>query len=108
MAQDFARKFYDSKEWRKCRKAYIAARIAIDGGMCEKCHERLGFYVHHKVFLTMDNITDSTISLNHDLLEYVCKHCHDREEGHFLDRGKKEEKKYIFDANGCPVPRKKV
>ncbi|MFR5307088.1 MAG: hypothetical protein ACLTGN_04215 [Clostridium sp.] len=55
--------------------------------------------------MTPDNIDDPMIALNHDLLEYVCKPCHDREEGHFLDRGPKEEKRYQFDANGCPIPK---
>lgn len=42
MAQEFARKFYDSTAWRKCRGAYIQHRMAVDGGMCETCHERPG------------------------------------------------------------------
>lgn len=108
MAKEFAKAFYKSREWRKCRESYIAKRIAADGGMCEICHERLGYYVHHKVLLTPENITDPTIALNHDMLEYACKYCHDREEGHFLDKGKAEEKRFIFDGEGNPIPRRKV
>ena len=105
MAKEFAKVFYKSRSWRKCRKSYIEQRLAVDGGLCEICRERLGYYVHHKVLLTPDNIDDPMIALNHNLLEYVCKPCHDREEGHFLDRGPKEEKRYQFDANGCPIPK---
>lgn len=107
MAKEFAKIFYKSRSWRKCRKSYIEQRRAVDGGLCEICRERLGYYVHHKVLLTPDNIDDPMIALNHNLLEYVCKPCHDREEGHFLDRGPKEEKRYQFDANGCPIPKSK-
>ena len=103
MAKEFAKAFYKSREWRKCRESYIAERRAVDGGMCEICHERLGYYVHHKVLLTPDNITDPMVSLNHDLLLYACKPCHDREDGHFLDRGK-EEKRFRFDEAGNPIP----
>lgn len=56
MAQEFARKFYDSTAWRKCRGAYIQHRMAVDGGMCETCHERPGYIVHHKKMLTALNI----------------------------------------------------
>lgn len=106
MAKEFAKIFYKSPEWRKCRESYIAKRKAIDGGMCETCHERLGYYVHHKVLLTPDNITDPMVTLNHDLLEYACKHCHDRKEGHFLDGGERKEKRFLFDESGQPIPRR--
>lgn len=103
MAKEFAKAFYKSREWRRCRESYIAKRIAADGGMCEICHERLGYYVHHKILLTPDNITDPMVTLNHELLEYACKHCHDREEGHFLAQEKRKEKRYCFDESGNPV-----
>lgn len=102
MAKEFAREFYDSMEWRKCRKSFIAKRVAIDGGMCQRCHERLGYMVHHTVMLTPGNIGDQDISLNHGLLEYVCKQCHDREKGHFLYR-EQRQRRYTFDAEGNPI-----
>ena len=82
MAKSYAKRFYDSRAWARCRDSYIAQRRVIDGGMCEKCHNQIGYIVHHRVMLTPENINDSDISLNHELLEYVCKECHDKEEGH--------------------------
>lgn len=82
MAKEFAKAFYNSRAWERCRGSYIAERILIDGGLCETCHCKAGYIVHHKVPLTADNINDATISLNHDLLEYDCKDCHDQKEGH--------------------------
>ena len=68
MAKEFAKAFYKSREWRRCRESYIAERKAIDGGMCEICPESLGYYVPHKILLTPDNITDPAVALNHNLL----------------------------------------
>lgn len=102
MAKEFARVFYDSMQWRKCRKSFVSERVSIDGGLCQQCHERLGYMVHHTIMLTPDNITDPDITLNHDLLEYVCKPCHDREEGHFLHR-KDRKRRCVFDDDGNPV-----
>ena len=98
MARDFAKKFYDSKAWRECRAAYIAEREAKDGGMCETCHEKPGYIVHHKVWLTPDNINDPDITLNHDMLKYDCLECHNKEK----ENG--EEEKYTFDLDGHIVP----
>ena len=78
MAQEFAKAFYRSKKWQKCRNAYIAKRINVDGGLCEECHDSIGYIVHHKIMLSETNINDPMISLNENYLEYVCKKCHDR------------------------------
>lgn len=102
MAKVFARAFYDSMQWRKCRKTFIQERVSIDGGLCQRCHERLGYMVHHTTMLTPDNISNPDIALNHDLLEYVCKPCHDREEGHFLYR-EERQRRCIFDDDGNPI-----
>lgn len=104
MAKEFAKKFYRSKEWRKCRESYISKRKAIDGGVCERCKDNIGYIVHHKEELTIYNINDSSITLNHDNLEYVCKKCHDNE--HDFGRGKKSftRKGYKFNEKGELVP----
>lgn len=104
MAKEFAKKFYRSKAWKKCRKSYIAKRKSIDGGVCERCKDNIGYIVHHKEELTIYNINDSSITLNHDNLEYVCKVCHDNE--HDFGRGKKSftRKGYKFNEKGELIP----
>lgn len=102
MAKEYAQTFYHSKQWKSCRESYISKRVMIDGGMCEKCHKRLGYIVHHKISITPANINDPDITLNHCNLEYECKQCHDEEEGHFLDRDF-PRLKCLFDENGQPV-----
>lgn len=103
MAKDFAKKFYNSKEWKSCRKSYIAKRIMIDGGLCEVCHKELGCILHHKVLLTPANINNPDITLNHCNLQLDCKECHDEEEGHFIDSKSKKQLMCRFDENGQPI-----
>lgn len=93
--------FYHSKAWIHTRSAYINSV----SGLCERCLAKgiikPGYIVHHKHYLTEDNITDPSVTLNWDNLEYLCFACHQAE--HF---GKSEstESGLTFDANGQLVP----
>lgn len=103
MAREFAEPFYKSSAWQKCRAAYILHRKSVDGGMCETCHEKPGYIVHHKEELTSENINDPDIALGFDNLKYDCLECHNQENG----RGSHEAPglvQYIFDENGEVVP----
>ena len=75
----FARTFYMSRAWVRCRKGYAASK----GGLCERCWSKglikPGEEVHHKIRLTPENINDPAIALNWDNLELLCKQCHDEE-----------------------------
>lgn len=104
MAKEFAKKFYKSKAWKQCRESYIALRVSLDGGMCERCKKELGYIVHHKEELTPLNINNPDVTLNHTKLEYVCKKCHDNE--HDFGRGKKTfvREGLKFDDNGQLIP----
>lgn len=108
MAKEFAKAFYNSKAWRECRKSYIAYRIAIDGGMCENCHNNLGYICHHIIELTPENINDPNIALNHSNLRYDCKHCHDEEDNHFVKRAQEIVGPVIFDPYGNPIGREEA
>lgn len=96
MAKPWAKAFYSSKAWERCRAGYISERILTDGGLCEMCGEELGYIVHHVKELTPQNIDDPNVSLNYSNLQYVCKKCHDKEHGLFCE----SEKEYFFDAKG--------
>lgn len=103
MAQDWAKKFYRSKRWRECRRAYI---IKVHG-LCDICKSKgeytPGWIVHHKVYLTESNINDPSISLNHNNLIYVCEKCHNRE--HFASKVVRED--LMFDTDGNLIKRYK-
>jgi hypothetical protein len=74
------KQFYKSQAWRRSRQAYIDKRKAIDGGICELCHEEPGLIVHHfRVWLDDVNCNDPTISLNEENFQYVCQTCHNKE-----------------------------
>lgn len=79
MAREFAKQFYNSARWKKCRSSYISYRRSIDGGMCETCHEVPGYIVHHKEELQPWNINDPDVTLNFDNLKYDCHICHNKE-----------------------------
>lgn len=103
MAREFAKSFYKSKAWLKCRASYIAKRKSIDGGLCESCHEKPGYIVHHKIELTPENINDPDIALGLGNLKYDCIECHNQENG----RGEPEIKglvQYVFGADGEVIP----
>lgn len=101
MAREFAKQFYDSSTWRKCRAAFISYRRSIDGGMCEICNERLGYIVHHKRKLTPTNINNPDVTLNFSNLQYVCHDCHNREHGM---RKEANEMRCTFTEDGDVIP----
>lgn len=73
MAKPWARSFYNSRAWRKCRKAYSASVFYL----CEECGQP-GEEVHHIQELTPDNINDPDITLNWANLKLLCHSCHDK------------------------------
>ncbi len=101
MAKDYAKGFYASEAWRKTRRAYLLSR----GGICERCRKeyeqgrrslaslRPGVIVHHRRYITPDNINDSKVTLSFDNLELLCDDHHNKEHG-------RSEWRYRFDAEG--------
>lgn len=74
MAKDYARPFYDSKEWRKTREAYLQSQHYI----CERCGGAASV-VHHIRYIKPWNVNDPDITLNWDNLKAVCEKCHAEE-----------------------------
>lgn len=99
MAKEYAKSFYKSRRWHRCRAAYIAKRKAIDGGLCETCHSEPGYIVHHTVWLTPENIHDPDVALNHELLRYDCLACHNKEV-----EGDNNAPRFRFGPNGEVLP----
>ncbi|ACD24498.1 HNH endonuclease [Clostridium botulinum] len=71
MAKEGIKFFYDTKEWKKCRKAFIETKHYI----CERCGG-VGKLVHHKKHITPSNVNDMNITLNWDNLQVLCLDCH--------------------------------
>ncbi|MBE6068837.1 MAG: HNH endonuclease [Clostridium lundense] len=71
MAKEFSRSFYKSKEWKKARE-YIYKKY---NGLCNDCNKP-GEEVHHKTFLTPENMNNHYITLGENNLVLLCRDCH--------------------------------
>lgn len=93
MAKDYAKSFYNSSAWKKAREAYIAMKF----GICERCGKPNSKTVHHKKYITENNINNTEITLNFDNFELLCEDCHNREH---KDKYSSTDWNLMFDANG--------
>lgn len=89
--QEFAKKFYKSKAWSHTRDAYLSSV----GRLCERCLKK-GLYrpaiiVHHKVYLTPENINNPEIALAWQNLEALCRECHEDEHSKRVGRYRVDE-----------------
>jgi 5-methylcytosine-specific restriction endonuclease McrA len=88
MAASWAQKFYGSAQWKKCRSGFLAYKR----GLCERCLAKglivAGYHVHHKIYLTPENITDPAVSLNWNNLELLCDKCHEEEHSRHHSKGR--------------------
>lgn len=91
MARDFAKSFYHSAAWLKCRDAFLKSRHY----QCERCGGP-AVIVHHVQHITPGNISNPDITLNWDNLEALCLECHNNEHG---TQGATREG-LAFDENG--------
>ena len=103
MAKPWARPFYSSSLWKKCREAYKQYR----NGLCERCLKEgryvPGEEVHHKVWLNETNINNPDITLSWDNLELLCSSCHSKEHNSKYESLREDVQ---FDKNGDLVRRK--
>lgn len=86
-------RFYKSTQWQVAREI----KIREANGKCERCGT-LGEEVHHKTRLTVLNYMDTSISLNQENLELLCRQCHNKEHKRF-------SKEKEFDEDGNLIPR---
>lgn len=96
--KEYASVFYSSKAWKETREAYKKYR----GGLCERCFAKglykAGEIVHHKTYITPDNVNDPAVTLSFDNLELVCRDCHAAEH----DR---RQRRYKLDDLGRVITR---
>lgn len=91
--KDYSEQFYKSRAWQHTRAAYLSSV----GGLCERCLRR-GLYVpaqivHHRVYITPENIDDPRVTLAPKNLEALCRECH-------ADEHLGTEKRYTVDEYG--------
>lgn len=105
MAKPWAVGFYHSGAWRRAQSSYMRAPVDVGGRtcppyMCERCFERgmlvPAEIVHHRKWLTPENITDPEVSLSFSNLMRVCRDCHAA-----IHSGESSfEPRVAFDENG--------
>jgi predicted kinase len=110
MAQEFAKKFYNSKVWKDNRQAYFKHKY----GICELC-DNPGEEVHHKTFLRPNNMHDVNVTMGWDNLILLCKACHNvqHDKAYQLHRewqrkNPDTERDLKFDVNGDLIEHKTV
>ena len=94
MARDFAKSFYNSKKWKRARQL----KISTQHGICERCGKAFAskhLIVHHKIYLTPQNVRCEDVSLSQANLECICHDCHNREH-----MSKKNDREIYFDDDG--------
>ncbi|MEC2868909.1 HNH endonuclease [Bacillus bombysepticus] len=74
MAKDYAKSFYNSATWRKCKDGFMQSKHYL----CERCGD-IAVICHHKRYITPQNINNPNITLNWDNLEALCQTCHNQE-----------------------------
>lgn len=73
--------FYQSKEWRAFRDLIIMQRMTPEGFVIDEITGKpilkaFDIILHHKEFLTEDNVNDASISLNPDNIQIVSHRTH--------------------------------
>ena len=90
MSSEFAKDFYASTEWKKCREAYNKKQAYI----CEICGD-IATEVHHIKHLTPDNINNPEVTLNFNNLMCLCHKCHVEEH-----KASHRNRRYYIDKDG--------
>ena len=73
--------FYKSEEWKRFREVVIAERTAPDGFIYDEetgqpIIRKYDIILHHKIFLTEENVNDYAVSLNPENIEIVSHKTH--------------------------------
>ncbi len=93
MSKDVLHDFYCSKAWLDLARAMKSK----SGGVCAMCGKVADISElrpHHKIELTIENVTDPTIALNPDNIEVICNDCHNKVH-HRFGNGTNEKNVYL-------------
>lgn len=109
MAQSWAKTFYNSTQWKKCRETILKRdRYRCQTPGCYNPAEE----VHHKTKLTPKNINDPMVSMNPENLISLCGDCHKAKHERDKRDGRLKKTRYMqqailpeveFDKEGYPV-----
>lgn len=90
--------FYNSALWRRCRESYLKKKKYL----CERCLKQgiisYADHVHHKTYITDENLYNTEISLDENNLEALCVSCHSKE------HKKSSKRRYFWTKDGRCTP----
>ena len=100
--------FYKSQEWKKLLNVLKMERVDADGNLiCQHCgkpivkaYDAIG---HHTVFLTEENVNDSNVGLNPELIQFVHHRCHN-----FIHNKFGYKQREVFLVYGAPLSGKRT
>lgn len=96
--KDWAKSFYNSRAWQECRRNFLQ-----QNPFCERCMSEgrwtPAVHVHHKTYLTPQNIGDASVSLNFANLEALCQACHN------MEHHRTSRRRYFMDEAGNIIGR---
>lgn len=97
MSSAFNKRIYNSAKWKKTRDIFMEMK----NHTCERCG-LLAEEVHHKTYLTPENINNPEIVYGFENLEALCRNCHFEEhrESNMFERAT-EKYQPILDKNKC-------
>lgn len=100
--------FYTSKEWQDFRAYLIAERTRADGFVYDEITGKpivkaYDIILHHKIELTLDNVTDANITLNPDNIQIVSFKTHNAIHNRFG-----RWTRHVYLVYGCPLAGKKT
>lgn len=102
MAKDFAKAFYNSKQWKGIRENILMR----DQYLCRYCGNPAE-EVHHIVHLTAENIGNPEVAVSEKNLVSLCRDCHcrihDKDRAHAKKIDAEIAEEYVFDENGMIV-----
>lgn len=95
--------FYKSKEWQKLLSVIKLERVNEDGQLiCWHCGkpitDKYDCIGHHTIFLTEENVNNTEISLNPELIQLVHHKCHN-----MIHNKLGYTKREIYLVYGCPL-----
>ena len=75
--------FYKSVEWTKFRENFLLQKLAEDGDLIDEItkqpiYEKGDAVLHHKIFLTEENVNDLSISLNPKNIQLISAKTHNQ------------------------------
>lgn len=114
MRFDSLPQFYRSKAWDDCKAQVLSERMRNGVVVCDHCgkpilksfnpserNNKMAMVFHHKIYLTMSNVNDGSVSINPNNIAILHWHCHNEVHQRFGFGSHIQERK-VWLVTGAP------